>query len=145
MSGVLALVAVPSLASNADSLQRFQGETFSEYSDVNALSAGVTLALNRFTGGAAIANPKEPFVATDVIDDRKLPRRRLIGAGTSGDLTFVEYEHGGRGLHEHFVLFKANGTDAVAVKACSGFLPHEIEKLRKVVGTQSCRWRRTEH
>lgn len=143
--GVVVVLGWAAAGAGADPLQRFQTEAFSQNTDLAALSAGVRRALNRFAGGARIANTAEPFEATDVIEDPKLPRRRLIRAGASGDLTFVEYEHGGIGLHQHFVLFQTRGTEAVPINACSGLLPRELEKLRKVVGTSACRWKATEH
>jgi hypothetical protein len=74
-----------------------------------------------------------------------LPRRRLILAGTSGDLTFVEYEPGGLGLHEHLVLFQVSGAKVTVLNACSGLLPRRLDKLKGVVGTSACRWKATEH
>lgn len=143
--GAFAIMGWSAVAGGADPLQRFQTEPFSQSTDLGALSANVRLALNRFVGGANIANSGEPFEATDVIVDRRLPRRRLIRTGANGDLTSVEYDHGGIGLHQHFVLFQVRGTDAIAVNACSGLLPREMEKLRKIVGKSGCRWKATEH
>jgi len=126
-------------------LERFRTETFLQTADLAALTNGVRLALGQFAGGAKIANSAESFEATDVIKDPKLPQRRLILVGTSGDLTFVEYEHGGRGLHEHFVLFQVSGSRTTLIKACSGLLPRSLDKLRKIVGTSTCPWKSTEH
>lgn len=143
--GALVLMGMPAVAGGADPRQRFQVEKFSQTADLGSLPAEVGFALHLFVRGGAIANSTEPFEATDVISNPKLPRRRLIGAGTSGDLTFVEYEHGGLGLHQHFALFQTKGTTAVVVGACSGLLPRELEKLKKVVGTSACLWQATEH
>jgi hypothetical protein len=142
--GVLAIVGLPPIAAGADPVQRFKTDAFSRTADLKALPPAVVLALSQFCGGGAMASSGEPLEATDAISDRTLPRRRLIDSGTSGDLTFVEYEHGGRGLHQHFVLFQTNEGQATPVNACSGFLPRGIKKLRKVVGTSACRWKSSE-
>ena len=51
-----------------------------------------------------LANPGDPYQATDVIEDPKLPVRRLIFAGKCGDFWFIHYEQGGRG-HSFAVVF----------------------------------------
>jgi len=55
-------------------------------------------------GGCALADIGEPYNATDYVED-DLPMRRLRAAGVNHGKWFLEYEHGGRGRHSHFVLF----------------------------------------
>jgi hypothetical protein len=133
-------------ASVPDVTQRLQTETFSQTTDLGSLSEGVRVALTRFLGDGKIANRGDPFEASDAFtrSSANLPRRRLIRAGTSGDLTFVEYEHGGRGLHQHLVLFQTRGSEVTMLKTCSGLLPRQWKKLRKIAGTSECPWRTTE-
>jgi hypothetical protein len=59
----------------------------------------------------AMADPNQPFQATDVIrDGPSLPWRRLIAAGASSSVAFVAYEKGGIGKSEHlFVVCLAGG------------------------------------
>jgi hypothetical protein len=134
-------------ASVPDATQRLQTDTFSQTTDLGALSPGVRLALTRFLGDGTIANRGDPFEASDVTRraSANVPRRRLIRAGTSGDLTFVEYEHGGLGLHQHLVLFQTRGSEITMLKACSGLLPLRWKQLRVVAGTSECPWQSSEH
>lgn len=53
-----------------------------------------------------IANPNGQFNATDVIENNKLPFRRLIFAGKSKEFSFVYYEVGGLAAHLTLVLFQ---------------------------------------
>lgn len=41
-----------------------------------------------------------------------IPQRRVILGGTSSSLAFIWYEHGGRGLHEHLLVFDRRGAEA---------------------------------
>jgi hypothetical protein len=43
--------------------------------------------------------------------------RRLVAAGVSGDRWFLEYEHGGRGLHTHFAVFEVRDGKATCAWA----------------------------
>ncbi len=143
---VVAVLGFPLVASGADPLLRFRTETFSETTDLGALPKAVRLRLAQFAG-EQIANSDESFHAIDVIEpgEGDLPWRRLIRGGSAEDLTFVEYEHGGQAPREHFVLFRTIGSQATLIKACRGYLPTDLEKLKKVVGTSACRWRSKEH
>lgn len=59
-----------------------------------------------------IADPGGKWCATDVIREHKLPRRRLLFAGSSPTLWFIYYEHGGVGRHEHLLLIGKDATGA---------------------------------
>jgi hypothetical protein len=61
---------------------------------------------------SVIANPKEPFNAGDAIDIR-YPMRRLVFAGTSENLSFVYYVHGGIALHYHLVIYQRDSSEPV--------------------------------
>ncbi len=80
-------------------------------SDLPAAIQGLLQA--RVPGGIAAAG--SPYNATDVVADESLPSRRLRGAGRTGPLWFVWYEHGGRGYHQHLVLFRSEGSSAEVV------------------------------
>jgi hypothetical protein len=143
---VVAFLGVPIVASGADAVTQFRTETFSETADLGAIPKSVKARLDQFAG-EKIANSDEPFHAIDVIEpgEGDLPSRRLIRAGAAQDLTFVEYQHGGQAPHQHFVLFRTSGSRATVIKACRGYLPTDLENLRKVVGTSACPWRSKEH
>jgi hypothetical protein len=87
---------------------------FSEYTTVHAkaeIPPAVLEAFSSLCGGCPLADIGAPFNATDFVEPG-LPERRLIAAGVSGSHWFLEYEHGGRGLHEHFVLFDLRNNHA---------------------------------
>jgi hypothetical protein len=74
------------------------------------------------------------YNATDYITDESLPSRRLLGAGRTGALWFVWYEHGGRGYHQHLVLLRPGGTSSAEVVASAIFLqePRNLEALQQL-------------
>jgi hypothetical protein len=79
----------------------------------------------RFGGsGLEMAEPGEPFRATDVIvpGEKKLPFRRLIFAGCSREKCFIHYERGGRGYGCHVVVFGIDSLGAATfIWAGAGF------------------------
>jgi hypothetical protein len=85
---------------------RFLDDNFKIVTDVNELPDPVQQAFVEQEGGLRpfMANPKEKFLAGDVIWDASLPRKRLIFAGVTDDKCFVHFEEGGRGL-SYFVEF----------------------------------------
>jgi len=54
--------------------------------------------------GQDIAAKGEPFNSTDVIE-AGIPRRRIIDYFVTSTTSFLWYEHGGRGYHQHLVRF----------------------------------------
>jgi hypothetical protein len=74
-----------------------KAERFQVVTSVRGLPLGVREELQRLFGpfGGAIADPGEPFRATDVVTDPTLPSRRLSVAGCSHDHCLVYYERGG--------------------------------------------------
>jgi hypothetical protein len=81
-----------------------------------------------------IAAVGAPYNATDYITDESLPSRRLLGAGRTGPLWFVWYEHGGRGYHQHLVLLRSSGSASAEVVASAVFLQHprNLEALQQL-------------
>ena len=64
---------------------------------IRGLPLGVRDGLQTLFGSQAldIAEPGNPFQATDVVGSPKLPSRRLVAAGCSTDHCLVYYERGG--------------------------------------------------
>lgn len=56
----------------------------------------------RHTG--AMAEPDEPYSSGDA-GPFLYPARKFIRAGWSGNLWFVWYRHGGRGVHTHILIY----------------------------------------
>ncbi len=91
-----------------------RAERFAPVTTVAALPAGVREALNDLFGGKTLemADPGQPFQATDVMVTPRLPARRLVAAGCSADHCLVYYERGGFAHVHQIVLFGT--TDASA-------------------------------
>jgi hypothetical protein len=91
-----------------------RSERFGPVATVAALPASVRQALNElFTGKTLdMADPGQPFQATDVMVMPRLPARRLVAAGCSPDHCLVYYERGGFAHVHQIALFST--TDATA-------------------------------
>ena len=59
-----------------------------------------------------LAEPGQPWQATDVIYSDKLPGKRLIWAATDGEYWVVHYERGGRGHSYHIAVVQLRHGDA---------------------------------
>ena len=64
----------------------------------------------QMTDDSKMADPSKPFNSTDFMIDEKLPRRRLIVAGSSDTYSFIAYQKSGRGLHNRLIIFRLIGT-----------------------------------
>jgi hypothetical protein len=91
-----------------------RAERFAPVATVAALPANVRDALHDLFGGKALemADPGQPFQATDVMVTPRLPARRLVSAGCSVDHCLVYYERGGFARVHHIVLFSTADSPA---------------------------------
>ena len=82
-------------------------ERFEPVATVAALPASVRTALTDLFGSGTLemADPGQPFQATDVMVMPRLPARRLTTAGCSSDHCLVYYERGGFAHTWHVTLF----------------------------------------
>jgi len=83
---------------------RLREGRFTEIKKVSDIAQDLLAEFWRTTpahGLKAFADPDAEFQATDVIDQRNLPWRRLIFAGRSPSISFVYYEKGGIALSRH--------------------------------------------
>ncbi len=81
-----------------------------------------------------LANPDEEFNSTDLIIDPNVPRRRLVFAGNSASSSFVCYEHGGRGLHCHLVIFSVDRKTAqITFNGTYFYKPKNLNQLKQWV------------
>lgn len=97
--------------SNSDMSQsaerQFLDGDFTIIRDVKSLPSPVLQAFTEQGGSRlTIANPGKNFLATDVIYDSSLPRKRLIFAGVLNDKCFVHYEQGGISLSSVLAFFR---------------------------------------
>ncbi len=85
--------------------------------------------------GEKLANPDEKFNPSDVIFDDNIPQRRLVFAGNSSDSWFVCYEHGGRGLHCHLIIFSIE-KEKVQIMFNGNYFykPPNLKQLKQWVG-----------
>jgi hypothetical protein len=92
--------------------RQFLASDFTIIKDVKALPRPVLQAFTEEGGSRfTLANPGKEFLATDVIDDSSLPRKRLIFAGISGEKCFVHYEQGGIGHSFVLAFFRVTSND----------------------------------
>ena len=78
-----------------------------------------------------LASKFEEFNATDVILVNA-PRRRIIDYVTTNSTTYLWYEHGGIGLHQHLVSFKKTNPKEVLTSYSFSVTKHKnIDKLIK--------------
>jgi len=123
----------------AASLQaHVRGERFQAVTAMRGLPLGVREELQRMFGSTAmaVADPGEPFQATDNITDPSLPGRRLNVAGCSQDHCLVYYERGGFAHLWYAVLFHWT-PDRTRVEA-GGTAPaglRTVDELRNAVLT----------
>jgi hypothetical protein len=90
--------AVPRAALSETLRAHVKDERFQIVTSIRGLPLGVRDALQTLFGTLSldIAEPGAEFQVTDVFSERKLPIRRLIAAGCSGDFhCLVYYERGG--------------------------------------------------
>ena len=107
-------------------------ERFAPVATVAALPANVRDALNDLFGGKTLelADPGQPFQATDVMVTPRLPARRLVNAGCSADHCLVYYERGGFARVHHIVLFST--ADAPARLVHGGVAAGGLADLEQV-------------
>jgi len=65
-----------------------------------------------------IANPNEPYNATDVVDET-LPNRQLIMVYKGKKSCIIEYAHGGIGFHYHIAWFELENNTVVDFWVCN--------------------------
>lgn len=71
-----------------------------------AIPCFIKRKIKRANGGKIrLANPVKKYRSTDVVNNPMLPCRRLIFYIKTDKLIMLYYEHGGRGKHEHCVVF----------------------------------------
>ena len=101
----IVLVVVVTCAAAADTGLPIDTRSLVEVRTLAALPRVVTSALGRQNAGLeGIADVREKFNATDVVDSR-LPMRRFVVGGASSTAALVAYEQGGRSHSFHAVAF----------------------------------------
>ncbi len=86
----------------------------------------LTALLNLMKHDPRMANPGDPFNATDVVDTA-VPMHRLVLAAGSSESWLIYYEHGGRGYQRHLVVFTLSGDSAEC--CCVGNVGKQVESI----------------
>lgn len=94
---VTACAAAPGVPLSEELRAHLKNERLGVVTSVRGLPLGVRDGLMTLFGSQAleIAEPGDPFQATDVLASPRLPFRRLVAAGCSIDHCLVYYERGG--------------------------------------------------
>lgn len=118
---------VPALAERG----KLRSEHFTEVRDAAAFPAGCKsgFATLTKTPGFELANPGQPFQATDVVGP-KLPWRRLLFGGVSNDRCVVFYEIGGFAPYRAVVVLDVSGkTPVLTWGGAGGKNPADMREL----------------
>ena len=83
----------------------------------------------------AMADPGQPFQATDVVTDPSLPWRRLIFAGLADKYCLVLYEYGGFAAGSAVLLFKLEGSQAKLLWGAYTGNPKNMREFRHRLDT----------
>ena len=98
--------------------QAILSEPYTIIKSIHRIPMPVLMEMDRLHHGhLEMANPGEPFNATDAITT-PAPFRRLVFAVIAKDYCIVHYEHGGRGYNCPVAIFKLTHNKA----HCIGFL-----------------------
>ena len=114
IAAVIILIASTAwMACAANEVERFlppdyQGDRVHLVTSMSQIPAPVVEALKELCGGCDFADFDAPWNPTDVAND--LPTRRIVQAGYSDEIWFVQYDHGGRGRHSHTAVFVVSGS-----------------------------------
>ena len=111
-SALSVLLLTSAAAHAADGPKLLNARTFVEVRTLAALPPGVSTALGRGKSGrAGIADTREQFNGTDVIDPR-FPMRRFIVGGASSDCVLVAYDRGNELDSFHAVVYaRSSGSE----------------------------------
>ena len=127
--------------SSQSARQEFLDGSFRLVKEVETLPGPVRNALaQQGDPRSVMANPGNPFEATDVISNPSLPPKRLIFAGVSENRWFVHYEQGGRAHSYVLALFNLAPSGRITSTwrgYCSGPAAN-INDLRTWVASGNC-------
>ena len=126
-------------AKNSEPIQAFLRSEFRLVDEISGLSSEERRAFQSYVGDKPVAKAGDPYEATDVLDSRDLPRRRVVLAGVGHHISFVMYEHGGRGSHDHLVVMMEDGDDVTVPYSCVGALPRTLDGIKAAVQKQICK------
>ena len=89
-------------------LAEFSKDSFRVTNNKSDIPQFIKSQLNCLANGFSIANPNQPYQATDVISQR-LPKRQLVFLAQSHKMIVITYLLGGWGVSRHLVFIKFEG------------------------------------
>ena len=120
------------LATVLDSLMRGEVRVATHLREIDG--SAVAALKHQFRDEHRLADRGAPFQSTDAFLRVTPPWRRLVVAAVSGDIWFIHYEHGGRGLHTHLVaLARSAGSWRVVYSAWAFHAYDTLPKLREAI------------
>ena len=102
----------------------------------NSIDPCILRFLNKITKSTfKIANPDQPYNATDEVDE-SLPNRQLRILFKSKYACFIEYAHGGIGFHYHIAWFELKNNKVTDFWICDSFKQlNNIGELKKFINS----------
>ncbi|MBW8359735.1 MAG: hypothetical protein K0M63_08060 [Weeksellaceae bacterium] len=91
-----------------DLIAQLENTELTEEKDINKIPMVVSNFLNALLEDKPIANPNENWIPTDVILDKKLPRRKLQYFGSGKNIALMNYFKGGIGKSTIILIFEFN-------------------------------------
>ena len=122
----------PAAALSGGQRAHLKEERFQPVTSVKGLPLGVREALQSLFGSSSsdLAEPGAELQSTDVVNNPKLPARRLVAAGCSGDHCLVYYERGGLARTWYVTLF--HWTPAATRLEAGGVAPSGLRTFADV-------------
>jgi hypothetical protein len=105
--------------------------------EASKIPSGVRKEIKRFyKNGFVLANPKEKFQSTDVVEGRNLKDRRLVFSAACMKEFILVYEHGGYAYHKHLILLNEENGKWKIVKNINAGKAKSIEEIREKLREQ---------
>ena len=124
---------------NLDSfLDKFENEKFVIYNDKKSIPKQVKKGLDCIASKFSIANSKESYQASCIIEENS-PKRQLIFLAKSEDILVMSYATGGIGSSTHFLFIKFDSKNIIDLWAGvgMGIIKHKsLEEIVKYISSQ---------
>lgn len=113
-------------SSRLDPLPALQEPVAPPIASMRYLPTEVQAVLVSLCKDCSFADSNAAWIATDVVMDDRLPRRRLTRTERQGREWIIEYEHGGIATFEHRLVL--SGTSSPALLQGSSCIPDQARK-----------------
>jgi len=113
-------------------LSELQSDTFNTTNNKKDIPRFIKKQLNCLAHGFSIANPGQPYQATDVIF-KKLPRRQLVFLARSDNMLVMTYLKGGISLSRHVLFIKFK--DKIITDLWSGNCLNDMDTREGIINS----------